>query len=542
MEVRKMSLVKRILISLTVVILLGNIVIGGVFAKCASAMMIEQIGSNATNLASVAAAQVDVDAFLSLEEGCEDNEEYMKVYDTLVSFLDNSQMQFIYTNRINDEGEFVFVVDTDDPEDRGMINEVCEMTDSAEAALGGVATADSEPTSDQWGTYISAYAPIRDGEGNVAGVVGVDIDYEWVQKQISAVTMVVAIVTLIVIALVIGALFIVCRRITNGLTYLNSEVSALADGSGNLNREVVINSGDELEVIAGSINAFIKQVKQLVTQVAQSTGTNADTVNEMNSEIFTVSANMEECSATSESVSLDLTRTAGDVEKLAKEVTGISDYVNEAKKQAMDASEYARNEQKKAISSIDKMKSGINSALDDAKRVEQITKIVEQINDVAMQTRLLSMNAQLEAAAAGEHGKGFAVVAIEVATLSDRIASQVRDIEGINRDVIAAVENLRVQVAGMAEFMSQNVVEDYKAFASLGESYGKTTQDINEGMDRIRSQSSAVAEVIANADKSIRDISAAVTNTASEIEKISVESSKIADNMSELNEIPILKL
>lgn len=542
MEVRKMSLVKRILISLTVVILLGNIVIGGVFAKCASAMMIEQIGSNATNLASVAAAQVDVDAFLSLEEGCEDNEEYMKVYDTLVSFLDNSQMQFIYTNRINDEGEFVFVVDTDDPEDRGMINEVCEMTDSAEAALGGVATADSEPTSDQWGTYISAYAPIRDGEGNVAGVVGVDIDYEWVQKQISAVTMVVAIVTLIVIALVIGALFIVCRRITNGLAYLNSEVSALADGSGNLNREVVINSGDELEVIAGSINAFIKQVKQLVTQVAQSTGTNADTVNEMNNEIFTVSANMEECSATSESVSLDLTRTAGDVEKLAKEVTGISDYVNEAKKQAMDASEYARNEQKKAISSIDKMKSGINSALDDAKRVEQITKIVEQINDVAMQTRLLSMNAQLEAAAAGEHGKGFAVVAIEVATLSDRIASQVRDIEGINRDVITAVENLRVQVAGMAEFMSQNVVEDYKAFASLGESYGKTTQDINEGMDRIRSQSSAVAEVIANADKSIRDISAAVTNTASEIEKISVESSKIADNMRELNEIPILKL
>lgn len=542
MEVRKMSLVKRILISLTVVILLGNIVIGGVFAKCASAMMIEQIGSNATNLASVAAAQVDVDAFLSLEEGCEDNEEYMKVYDTLVSFLDNSQMQFIYTNRINDEGEFVFVVDTDEPEDRGMINEVCEMTDSAEAALGGVATADSEPTSDQWGTYISAYAPIRDGEGNVVGVVGVDIDYEWVQKQISTVTMVVAIVTLIVIALVIGALFIVCRRITNGLAYLNSEVSALADGSGNLNREVVINSGDELEVIAGSINAFIKQVKQLVTQVAQSTGTNADTVNEMNSEIFTVSANMEECSATSESVSLDLTRTAGDVEKLAKEVTGISDYVNEAKKQAMDASEYARNEQKKAISSIDKMKSGINSALDDAKRVEQITKIVEQINDVAMQTRLLSMNAQLEAAAAGEHGKGFAVVAIEVATLSDRIASQVRDIEGINRDVITAVENLRVQVAGMAEFMSQNVVEDYKAFASLGESYGKTTQDINEGMDRIRSQSSAVAEVIANADKSIRDISAAVTNTASEIEKISVESSKIADSMSELNEIPILKL
>ena len=67
------------------------------------------------------------------------------------------------------------------------------------------------------------------------------------------------------------------------------------------------------------------------------------------------------------------------------------------------------------------------------KRVEEIGDIVQTINLIADRTNLLSLNASIEAARAGDHGRGFAVVAEEIRALSDRAAAASSDVAKIVR-------------------------------------------------------------------------------------------------------------
>lgn len=83
-------------------------------------------------------------------------------------------------------------------------------------------------------------------------------------------------------------------------------------------------------------------------------------------------------------------------------------------------------------------------------------------------------------------------------------------------------------------------MEDYTAFAKLGEEYGDATLNIRNSVDKVKAQSDKIAETVSGIDLSIKDISNAVADSAIQIEKLSGAAVNVSDSMNELLTLPIL--
>lgn len=539
MKVRKISLAKQIFWTMLIIVGIGICILSGAIYGRAQKSMMSQIRENVENLAKCAAASMDAEVLMGIQEGDEGSEAYEKVFNELTLFLDSSNLQYIYTLRKNADGGIEFLVDAD-PEEPAAIGEEYENLANIEKAFAGETSVDTEPSSDEWGTYISAYSPIyyRD---KVVAVVGADVSYTWVQEQINSIFLIAVSAGIGILAFLLASLWFIQRKLKHGFKTLHDKVCELADGSGDINKEVELLSGDEFEVIADDINNFIREVRTLVMQVAESTGDNSLKISYINDSILEVSSNMEECSATSESVCENLTHTATQVQDLAGEVEKVERFVNDAGKKAIESTKLAEDRQREAIETIEKMKESLMLAEAETKNVELVAEIVEQVSRFALQTRILSLNARVEAGRAGEAGKGFAVVASSVGELSEEIANATNEINEVNQKVIHAVRNLNEQVEQMNEYMSNTVTNDYNTFADMGKYFTEYTETVQASMEQLTANSTQIADAITGVNYNVQDISKAVYDTATQVERLSGNSSGIAKNMSDLTQLPLLR-
>lgn len=549
MKVRKISIFNQLFIWLAVLLLLGNGILGVVAYRHSEDTLFEQIQGNVVNIASSSAAHVDGDLLAGIEVGDEGTDEYNQIIDQLALFRDNAELEYIYTLRQLDDGTVIFVVDSD-TEEPAAIGDECEMTDGLEKAFAqGETFADEEPFTDEWGTHVSAYSPIFDTNGNIVGAVGVDISANWVEEQTSNLrnmVIMVCVITYLVSLLILG---LIMMKFKKSMNKLNDKVLELASGSGDLTKEIDIHTGDELEVIAGNMNSFIRQIRGLVSEVAQSTTdivTSGEelnsTVNEnskimldMNQEIEGISANMENSAQASVELSESLAQSAEEIAAFAKQVNEITAMVKEANRSAQETAGMAKKNRENALESIDEISNRMRQTSLEAQQIEQVKKIADEIGEIASQTSMLSLNAQIEAARAGEQGKGFAVVATEVGSLSQDIDRAVTEINEINSVVVAAIENLIIAVEEMISFISVNVVNDYDAFANLGEEYGDTTSAIGKQMSRIEAQSEEISANIADINEKVQEITSTVTETAQCANDLANATSAISDSMEHLN-------
>ena len=186
-----------------------------------------------------------------------------------------------------------------------------------------IALADDEPFADEWGTHVSAYSPVLLGD-EVVGAVGVDISANWIDEQMSSLRNLVIILCLTIYSVSLIILILLMMKFKRSMRKLNDKVKELASGSGDLTKEIDIYTGDELEVIANNMNSFIRQIRTLVIDVSNSVNeiiqsseelnttiiNNNQIMSGMSSEIEDISANMQECSASSRLVSQNLSENA----------------------------------------------------------------------------------------------------------------------------------------------------------------------------------------------------------------------------------------
>lgn len=548
MKVRKISIFNKLFIWLAILLLVGNGLLSGVIYNRAESMLFTQIQSNAKNIATCAAANISTDIFQKITYGDEGTEAYATIINELALFRDNADLEYIYTMRKVDGGDFEIVVDSDTKEPASIGEEVAGTDALNNAYANKAATADDERVRDEWGVHVSAYSPIFEN-GTVVGLVGIDISASWIDEQMNALRKIIIIIcacTYVVSLLILG---VIMGRFKISMSKLNDKVKELASGSGDLTKEVDITTGDELEVIAGHMNEFIRQIRGLVKDVAHSseeilqTGDeifktvddNNRIMNTMNAEIEEISANMQNSSDSSVRLAQDLSDSAAQIADFAKNVNDIRHMVQQANENAQRTSNTAKENRKNALESIQNLQERMRQTSQDAQKIENVKQIAEEIGNIASQTQMLSLNAQIEAARAGAMGAGFTVVATEVGNLSNEIDHAVAEINDINSQVLSAVQALTEASEEMIRFVSEDVVKDYDAFANLGEEYGNTTDTIRVQMAEIGDQSTQISNTISDISAGVQDITTTITSTAESANQLASSTNAIADSFADLN-------
>ena len=549
MKVRKISIFNQLFLFLAVFLLLGNGCLGVLCYNHSKASLLEQIQKNVMNLSQSAAAGIRGDVLKTISVGDEETAEYNLIREQLAVFRDNAEIEYIYTLCENKEGGVDFVVDAD-LEEPADIGEECETTEAMmQTFTKKVTTVDEEPMTDEWGDHISAYSPIF-YENDVIGAVGIDISATWISEQMMDLRNLIVLCCVGIYAASLLLLQILIIKFKRSIRKLNGKVEELASGSGDLTKMVDIVSGDELEVIAGNMNAFIEQIRLLVKEVAQSTKDmlhNSEelnsTVNEntrimerMSAEIREISENMEKSSDSSKVLSGHLSGSADEISCFAKEVDGIRKEVEKANENAKATSGMVNANKKNALDSINDLQERMRKTSEEAKQIEQIRQIAEEIGHISAQTRMLSLNAQIEASRAGAMGAGFAVVATEVGHLSNEIDRAITEINQINQRVFTAVGALTEVSEEMIEFVSKDVVKDYDAFSSLGEEYEKTTEIIKNQMAEIGEQSFRISKEVSRINDGIQEIASVVVGTAESANNLATSTNKISESMERLND------
>jgi len=551
MKVRKVSIVVKTFVLLSTIVFVGTNILGTLAYNKGKESLYEQIRINAKNIAACAASNVDSELLNSINEGDEGSEAYNAIIEQLALFRDNSELEYIYTLRLAEDGTVEYVVDAD-TEEPADIGEECEATPSMILALKSNATiADTETVVDEWGTHLSAYSTILNENGSIAGAVGVDISADWIAEQIASlrnVMLVTAAIMFVACLVGVGLLMFSFRR---SLCKLNDKVRDLTNGDGDLTRKVEIKSGDELEVIANSINEFIEQVRDLVKGVSISTNSvlatgeelnkivvsNTDVMLDMSSQIQEVSASMQESSATSQILSATLSSRADDVKDFAESVNKLKDIAEEVSSNVLAFSNQASDRREFAVESVQKLQEQMDEISEGVKKIELIREIAKEVAAIAKQTNMLSLNAQIEAARAGEAGKGFAVVATQVGKLSIEINKAVVKVNQTSEQILNATETLTEVSDGLLAFITGDVVTDYESFAKVSRECGDATDSIREKLSDIACKGDEVANGIREIDEQVQGISAMVNATSESTVRLATATNQISRSMEDLSDV-----
>ncbi|MBO4396071.1 MAG: methyl-accepting chemotaxis protein [Eubacterium sp.] len=551
MKVRKLSMTVKLVVILIVLLLVSDAVLGFVIYNRSYGMLEEQIRTNAQNVVRCVAASVDGTALAEVADGDQESEAYEKVHEQLTLFLDNGGVEYVYTIKKGGSG-YVYIVDSD-PDEPGVAGD--DFDDSGEALEKAYAgeTTSGDPYTDEWGEHISSYSPIHGEDGSVVGLAVVDISMDWVREQTGSLFFSIILVCLIVLAVGLIVVILVTIAMRRKFVLLNNKISDLHDGSGDLTKEIELRSGDEFETIGNNVNMLIAQIRDLIRGVSKTSeniqtvgvdldealAVNAGAIDEMNESILRISANMEECSATSMTAVGHLDTAADQLSSFADSMQDMENTVAAEHKEAEESAMTARKHKEQAMSTIDDIQNRMSTAIEQARQIEQIREIADRITDISDQTKMLALNVQIEAARAGEQGRGFAVVATEVESLSNSIGEAVQEMNEISNTAVRSVEDLLEQTNEMSRFMTENVAEDYNAFLELGEKYGRSTQSLQESTHQLKESSSGLADSVRDVDFSIQEISQAISDSANEVESLSTNSSNISSNMHELGDVSV---
>ena len=180
---------RRKSLSTSIILMVGAILLFSSAIFCAVSIYRARIGirhaiqQRMVDIANCAAGSVNGDILEALKAGDEGTPGYKTVYDSMAVFRDNAELEYVYAIRDEGNGRFTFIVDTD-PDEPGSFGEEVKYTEALEQASKGTTSVDKVPYSDQWGQFYSAYSPVFDSSGRVAGIVAADFSVAWFDAQL----------------------------------------------------------------------------------------------------------------------------------------------------------------------------------------------------------------------------------------------------------------------------------------------------------------------------------------------------------------------
>ncbi|MBO0523757.1 methyl-accepting chemotaxis protein [Clostridium botulinum] len=336
--------------------------------------------------------------------------------------------------------------------------------------------------------------------------------------------------TLMILLSAIGAVvgMLIIKRIRNSLNVLKGELDELSERGGDLTQEIKVNSKDEINDLAKSLNKFIQNIKDIIKTVNESVDNIETVVDSIKTNVTDLNNDVEEVSATTEELSANMEETAASAEEMSATSQDIERAVQsiaqksqegatqagEINKRAEDTKANVQASQKKAKEILTNTKSELESAIESSKVVEQINVLSDSIMDITSQTNLLALNAAIEAARAGEAGKGFSVVADEIRKLAEQSKDTVTEIQSITVKVIESVKNLSDSSSNLLTFVSTDMDNDYKTMLNVADKYSEDASFVDTLVTDFSSTSEDLLASLQDVLKTIEGVAQAASEGA----------------------------
>ena len=225
---KKKGLRARIVVITALFLLVTNLALGAVLMQQSRNAVRTQIDERMLDVVNTAAAMLDGDVLDRLTAGDAGTPEYQSVLDTLVVFRDNINLAYIYYVREEADGTFTFGIDSD-PVAPGKFGAPVINTEALRRAGRGEPSVDDKPYVDEWGRYISAYSPVFNSRGGVAGIVAVDFEAEWYERQLNQNAQTIIIACALFMSVGIAIVLFLTRQFSNRVEIINRNLNDLAD-------------------------------------------------------------------------------------------------------------------------------------------------------------------------------------------------------------------------------------------------------------------------------------------------------------------------
>ncbi len=334
----------------------------------------------------------------------------------------------------------------------------------------------------------------------------------------SLIWLVVMIVVLDIILIVVLS-SVVQVGVIRPLHQFRDALASMTGSDADLTRKLDDKRPDEFGQIAHFFNIVTEQFRGIV----QSLAGEADNVASGSAELSATAEQMQlttaEIAHGSEKQRVSMQGVLTDMDRLAGLIDEMGARLGESSNRAGQAVDISRD----GAQAGEATASAMDTIRDATKRMAQAVSVVHEIAD---QTNLLSLNAAIEAAKAGELGKGFSVVAEEVRKLAERSAQATREIQALIREVDSSVEQ-----GGKTVFRS---VESLQIIRSHIENLARNFQGISEAM---KQQSTTGAEVRGHVEGTNKEIERSVSAshelsaTVEEIVRTAGELAKVAEGL-----------
>ncbi|MEW6096832.1 MAG: methyl-accepting chemotaxis protein [bacterium] len=296
---------------------------------------------------------------------------------------------------------------------------------------------------------------------------------------------------------------------------------------GDLSQTVNIEGAEELSQLVTAFNKMIEDLRNLIHQIKEA----SIQISSAGSEILATA--QEQSSGSSEQAAsvAQVTVTVEELSSTSKQIADNADAVVKIAEETLQSAQTGQDGVQDVIAGMEKIKetteAGARRILTLGEKSQKIGEILEIINNIAAETKLIAFNAAIEASRAGEAGKGFAVVAAEVKKLAGNVV-----------DATKTIREIAIEIQTLSSQSVMAIEEDVKKVdigVGLAQKAGESLEEILDMVD----QTTKSAKQISVATQQQRTASEQVVSTMHEIAEVSKQSAASSQqsitSVSELN-------
>ena len=357
-------------------------------------------------------------------------------------------------------------------------------------------------------------------------------------------TIIIAATAVIIATLIV---FAALHYMTMPIVDVTETLKNISQGDGDLTQTINVTSKDELGRMARYFNLTLEKIKILIRHVSNETKVISELSSNLANDMTETAAAMNEITANIQSVkgrminqSASVTETNATMEQITTNINKLNDHV-EVQGSSVAQSSSAIEEMLANIQSVtqtlvknrdnvDKLteasdvgRTGLQEVSTDiqeiARESEGLLEINSVMENIASQTNLLSMNAAIEAAHAGDAGKGFAVVADEIRKLAENSSEQSKTISSVLKKIKSSIDKITQS--------TDNVLQKFEAIDSGVKTVAEQEENIRNSMEEQGQGSKQILEAIGH----LNDTTQLVKGGSMEMLEGAKEVMREADNL-----------